>query len=888
MYHHSDPDTRASERLSRHHETTEGPCMNASGVPGLRAWHAFAALVALTAMGFAARSFLTRPYAFLPDDELGGDGRYAYDVPLDPESPWPKFRANAIQNGRSPAPPSVDTSRRPWEFKTGKGVFSSPVVDADGTAYIGSADRHFYAINRAGELLWKFETGEVIDSSALLDDRGRVYFGSGDAHLYALDRGSGQLLWKFKADPVEVVEERYGIESFNVDWFEGNVAMLEDGTLIAPNDNFLIYAVDRDRGHKKAEYLGNELMWSLPAVNTRTGRIFAGSQFPFWRNVYAFETATRKRAWTSGGWGSNAASPLLTSRAPEGALIMGGYDGFVRAYSQENGTQLWKRGVRDHIYSSPAQLSDGTIIQPATDGTIYALDPQSGEVKWAHDTLGPIRSSPAVAAHDRIYLGTGEGRLFSINPDGSLRWSYLLIEEERNDLNGSPALGPGGITIAGQNGGVFHVPWDYPLTGAGRRDPRTVLGPGEALPGSGVFLIYTKPFGRFRVEPPETIDANQPLTFTLFVRKDGDTVKAMIDTDSLGVEVSGAPDLAVEVAADAQFLTLVPTAPWTGPEGGSIRVAIQGSYRSNPWRFGLKFFGASLAGRLDRSFSFDVAPRRGSEAPYLVPRKGGDPASVFELSRFAAPNPTMLPSWNQIGFDSLHYLAGVVDGTPEAALVWVVAGTKQQGKTVVDPDMDLRFPLTMEYDQGLLTFQNDDGFKINFVGSWDMPFGFYRASTVADPQTGAIRQPGALVAVAHCNDLEYYGNFLKLMGIANARTGHMAVFGGLDLALHQGDEPPLQAEIGSVRFSRDASSATATISGGALRRADHVFSLLLVDAGTGTALPLYYTKGTAVKTKAEGLVTSVSVAFGDVEVPDRVRAYYLVDTYPVARGKLSR
>jgi len=33
-----------------------------------------------------------------------------------------------------------------WSFPSAKGVFSSPVVGADGTIYIGSADRTFYAL----------------------------------------------------------------------------------------------------------------------------------------------------------------------------------------------------------------------------------------------------------------------------------------------------------------------------------------------------------------------------------------------------------------------------------------------------------------------------------------------------------------------------------------------------------------------------------------------------------------------------------------------------------------------------------------------------------------------------------------------------------------------
>jgi outer membrane protein assembly factor BamB len=852
----------------------------------LRPWHAALAVVAIGAAAWVAA---TRPFAthvFLPDPPPAGGGAYGYAVPLDPESPWPKFRANAVQNGRSRLVPGVDPSLRPWVFQTGGAVFSSPVVDGEGTVYVGSADGSFYAIGADGALRWRFASGGVIDSAALLDDRGRVYFGSGDARVRCLDRASGRLFWTFVADSVEEVERRHGIESYNVDWFEGNIGMLGDGTLIAPNDNFLIYAIDRDTGEKKAEYLGNELMWSLPAVNPRTRRMFAGSQYLALRNVYAFDTQTGRTVWTNGGLGSNAASPLLSSTAPNGALVLGGFDGYVRAYAQDGGRQLWARATRDHIYASPAQLSDGTIIQASTDGTVYALDPATGEPKWAYDTLGPIRSSPAVDGRDRIYVGNGEGRLFSIEPDGRLRWSHLCSDGERNDLNASPALGERGVYVGSEDGGIHFVPYDYPLTEAGRRDPRSAVGPGEALPSEGAFLIYTAPFGGLLSDPPRTIAANQPLAFTLFVREGGDTSKAAIDRDSLLVTVSGAPATRLEVSADGQFLLLVPQETWTGPAGGTLRVDVKGDYDTGMWRLGLRSFGGRRGGSFDQGFRFEVEPRAAAASPYEVPREPGDAGSLFELSRFAAPNPTILPSWNQIGFASLHYLAGIVEGTRDRAILWVIAGRRADGETVVDPGMDMRFPLVMDYDAGLLTLHNYAGFEIDFVGSWDMPFGFYRISTRVDPATGRGLEPAALAAVALGDEVAHYGIFLKLMGISELLTGHIATFGGLDVDLHPRGRSAATQGVGSVRFSRDANSATATIVGGALGVADHVYSLLLVDPVSGRPLPLDYAKRTKVEADAKGVVTAVHVGFEPGEVPRALRAWYLVDTAAAAKGAL--
>ncbi len=61
---------------------------------------------------------------------------------------------------------------------------------------------------------------------------------------------------------------------------------------------------------------------------------------------------------------------------------------------------------------------------------------------WTFDTPEPIRSSPAVDGDDNIYFGGGNGVLYVLNKDGSFRWSIQLIDQDRENLNASPALGP--------------------------------------------------------------------------------------------------------------------------------------------------------------------------------------------------------------------------------------------------------------------------------------------------------------------------------------------------------------------------------------------------------------------------------------------------------------
>ena len=811
------------------------------------------------------------------------EGLYVYDIPLDPKSPWPKFRANSLQNGRSAVKP-LHTTLHPWVFKTGKGIFSSPVVDGQGTVYIGSADHYFYAIRQDGSLKWKIKTDEIIDSSALLDDKGMVYVGSGDSYVYCINRENGTVVWKSKAHSVKEVQEQFKIKTYNVNWFEGNIGMLPDGSIIAPNDNYLVYQLNRQNGKRITQYLANEMIWSLPAVNTKTGKLFFGTQFMALNNVYCYNYRTQTLEWINGGLGSNAASPLLTNYDEKGIVIVGGYDGYVRAYTQNKGKQLWKTGLRDHNYSSPAQLSNGLIIQPSADGTIYALNPENGTIVWAYDTLEPIRSSPAVDGNDIIYVGSGEGKLYCLNPDGTLRWSYLCIDEDRNDLNSSPALGPNGIYIGGENGGVFFVPYDYPLHNASK-DKKCFVGTGEVLPANGAFLVYTDKFGKLLTQPPAHIDANQPLAFTLFVRKNGNTVKSAIDRDSLAISISGNPRHRIDVSANKQFFVITPQETWVGQDGGTVSITIKGTYITGMHRIGLKFFGDSKAGSFNVSYSFAIAPYKGL-LPYKYPQFTGDTQTVFEFKRLSAPNPTMLPSWNQIGFDSLHYVGGIVCKANDVFIVWVVGGRLQDGKTVIDPTLEARYPLYLRTDGRCITLFNYDGFKINFIGSWDMPFGMYRLSTQASPLTGSIEHSPALVAIALGDEIEFYGRFLKLMGMTEFDTGHMAVFGGLNMDLHGAGTCTMPKGVGSVIFEYTPTSIKATFKNSSLKKSQHVYSIMVVDATTGNPLPLYYTKRTHVVANND-IVEKVSIEFDKGQVKGKVKAYCIVDTYPLAAMELS-
>lgn len=832
--------------------------------------------VALTAL--AASFVLVGLAPSCSSDDAGAGPAKEATVPLASDSPWPKFRANARQDGRAPVKPSTSGGQL-WTFPTGKGIFSTPVVGGDGTVYVGSADRTFYALNPDGSEKWSLLTGEIIDSSALLDDKGRVYFGSGDGHLYARDAATGEEVWTFEADDPAV-------NSALINWFEGNVAIGPDGTLYVPNDNFFVYAIDRDTAEVKWTMKMYDQTWSLPAVNPSTGNVYVGNNnmlAALGPNTFAY-SATGERLWSAKSNGTVAASPLLTK---DGKVLLGGFDGFLRAYDEATGELLWTFGTRDHIYASPGQLSDGTVVQPSADGTIYGLDPADGTKRWAFDTLEAVRSSPAIDADDNIYVGSGQGRLFVLNPDGTLRWSMQLIEDERNDLNASPALGREAVYIAGESGEIFSVPYDYCLRDEASGDTRCAVGPGEDLPSDGVELLYTTQLGAPVGEAPSAVDANQTLAFSLYVREAGDTLLALLDSGNLTVTAEPAADLQVEVSGDRRFLTVFPTEPLVADAGGKVTLRIQGQYLVDPDRDGLAFSGGTVGGTFDETFTFDVREAEPSPFAMQVPAAPGDPSAVWEIYRLAAPMPTIMPSYNQIGFDSLHFLLGVVEGTPERFIGWVVGGMLAEGenKTIVDPATRALFPLEMRYEDGLLTAANNGGFGVEVMNA-TVSFNLFRLATRID-SSGQTKETPRLLVSTTCSTIELYGPFLQTLGLCNAQTDILSVFGAALLRPHETGVQQMPSGVGDVTFTMAGSEIAATVAGTGLSMDDHSFGLLLVDAATGSPLSLDYGLSTTREAGADGKLAKVSLDVEDASIPSELRAYLMVDTYPAAVGTIT-
>jgi outer membrane protein assembly factor BamB len=816
---------------------------------------------------------------------------YGYDVPVQPESPWPTFRRDRRNTGASPLPAAYQGDR-PWSFQTGKGIFSTPVIDADGRIYFGSADHFFYALNPDGSLHWKYETGEIIDSAGALTP-GAITFISGDGHMYHFQTGdmpmSERPVWVYEAELRPQV-------SYNR-WFEGNVAVGFDGTYYSGNTNFLYYAIHPD-GTLKWTYPTDSNNWSMAAIGD-DGSIYWGSLDTYIRSV----APDGDEIWRARTLGFVAASAAVGS---DGTVYIGSFDSNLYALEPQTGRVKWKFPTADHIYASAALQADAqgqttAILFGSADGTFYAVDPQ-GRLLWKYDTGDPIRSSAALGAGPEgtghiVYFGDGNGRLYALNAaDGSLRWAFDTGSgdpelADRDDLNGSVALGTSGLYVGGEHGQLWYIPYDYCLHNQEARCSNA-----STLPEEFTGLYYVSPGGNTSAGIPARLPASAMLTLRLVVRQDGETVGARLcdapvgcPKDALNVSLEPSVPLDVSHSADGRYIYIRPQ-EFLEP-GQTYKLKVDGKYYTGGYRLGNMTLGGSYSGDFEDEFSFQA-----EGAPGLPLSLDGEKSSAFEWTRLAAPIPPMLPSLNQIGFDYIDWIAAPVLITPPDGrdrgrfILWAIGAKRAPDGTLLpDPQSDFTLPLNGRY-QGADFRAVDRNFPMPITGI-NIPFHLFelRGRFNAD---GTTTYPAAY-ASADALSIPTFGPYLVIAGLANNWYKELLVSGTYVTRPYDGpaSHTPTGIHVSDVTFSaptKDSNgSATATFAldpGAAYPASEHRAGLLLVDAASQEAVYMDYKANLSTTAAAGGDLQSVTLTLPKgLALPDKLDAYVILDVFPVLR-----
>jgi outer membrane protein assembly factor BamB len=823
---------------------------------------------------------------------------YGYDVPVQADSPWPTFRRDRHNTGASPLP-AVYGGDKPWTFQTGKGIFSTPVIDAAGLIYFGSADHYFYALNPDGSLNWKYETGEIIDSAGALTP-GAVTFISGDGRMYHFKTGAMDL----SARPIWTFEAQLRPEVSYNRWFEGNVAVGFDGAFYSGNTNFLYYAINPD-GTQKWTYPTTSNNWSMAAFGD-DGSIYWGSLDTFARRV----APDGQEVWRTRTLGFVAGTAAIGS---DGAVYIGSFDSNMYALNPRNGAVLWAFPTAEHIYASAALDTDAqgrtsAILFGSADGSFYAVNPQ-GKLLWKYDTGDPIRSSAALGfAPDGkskiVYFGDGNGKLYALNAaDGSLRWSINTTSPQpdladRNDLNGSVALGKTGIYVGGEHGQLWYVPYDYCLHAQDER-----CSTAAALPDSFTGLYYVSPGGNTSPDFPAGLSSSAMMTLRLVVRQGGETIGARIcdapigcPADALAVSMTPPVGLDISHSADGKYIYIRPKEFFQPGQAYDLKVA--GKYYTGGLRVGNLTLGGSETGKFQGEFRFTVDASNNT-LPLVGPEPGSKGVTAFEWTRLAAPIPPMLPSLNQIGFDYIDWIVAPVLVTPAGAngqgkfVLWAIGARRNAaGALEPDPQSDFTLPLNGRY-QGQDFVALDQHFPMPITGI-NIPFNLFELRGTFQPD-GSTAHPAAFASTDTLS-IPTFGPYLVLAGLANNWYQQLLVAGTYVTHAYDGaaNHAPAGIHVGNVAYTAPtgdtAGSLTASFQldpGTAYPAAAHRAGLLLVDPATSEAVYMDYKAGLSTAADANGNLQSVTLGLPKgMALPEQLRAYVILDVFPVKQTDL--
>ncbi len=841
------------------------------------------------------------------------DGKVNYPQ----DSPWPIFRHDSRNTGRSTIQANYN-GNTPWSFQTGKGIFSTPVVDADDTVYIGSADHNFYVIGVDGKEKWRFKTGELIDSAAALGINHEtgvrtVTFGSGDEYLYHLNID----------EEFESREERF-IWSFNAgdfpgkgqcNWFEGNVVIGQDGIIYAGNTNFNYYAI----------YPDGKLKWMYPAGNNA----WSAGSFDQEGNIYwtGLDLKARKINAKTGRsmWKfprGMTLGPVTSSIAlgSDGTVYFASFDNNLYALNPDDGKTKWKFRTTDHIYASPALSCDANgnttaIYITSADGCLYKVD-TTGHLIWRYDTGSVIRSSPVISRAptkeegEIIYFGCGNGQVYAINSDtGHRRWSFDTtphhIQElkDRNDLNGSPALGKTGLFIGGEHGYIWYIPYDYPLHAKG--DPRCRTDKHETFPNNIASMFYVTPGGATELEHPEySIPAATIINTRLVVRQEGETIDAGVFTNTLLGKPAEkvmriTPEIAggykVQPSADAHFLHIVPNG-FLEPDT-QYKMDFHGSFMYNGLHIGNIELGGSKFVKFSDSMTITTAPAIAEKLPLQVTE---NQVSALEMRRLAVPMPSMMPSFNQIGFDSFHWILGTLEisepdeNSEGTFLIWSIGGRyDENGTLVADRETEFTFPLSGRYKNDFFILENQN-LKVK-VYEVNINFSTFQLRGQMDENLNVKTGSAAYSEVSLFTDL-YYGPLIAASGLVN-KKGKVVGSGTYIAEAYDKSGPankkPPGIKVTSLTYTPPISGLLKGQKGTVIVKLkcdadatyllnEHLASILLVDAQTLEPVYLDYREAISCEADKDGNLSKVTLTIPSRrKLPGKIKVYVILDVFPI-------
>ena len=350
-----------------------------------------------------------------------------------PPHVWSVAGGGASRAGLIPGP--VRIGPKPARRLAARGaVQASAVFDADDRVFIADMAGWIQAFASTGVPLWQHQLDGAVSATPAVDvSAGRVFVGTQTGWVYALATGDGSVLWRksiptrsdarivsdllFLATHQRVVLSSWGGRFNALDTATGEIAHTWDAG-ISP------------QAGASADTLGN--CYCLRAVRGE-GVAFVrvapdGAESVLWLQPEGPRGASRMVV---------AAAPVLDE--PRGIayfIVNRGRDSALHAWSLRDARLLWLRDFPRMIVATPALRPDGALVIAGMDGAVRALS-VDGLPLFHYQTGADYLLAGAVGdSLNTTFVGDPLGRLHVIDPGGRGRTAF----ETTRSLQARPAF----------------------------------------------------------------------------------------------------------------------------------------------------------------------------------------------------------------------------------------------------------------------------------------------------------------------------------------------------------------------------------------------------------------------------------------------------------------
>lgn len=248
-----------------------------------------------------------------------------------------------------------------WRADLRTRIMSPPLVSG-GRVFLRSDNRIAARALRKGTELWEYENPlrgnlHVLVENGALASEDAVYAGFGEGAVVALRANNGEVLWE------NTVSEGGGEED------DGGAASIQEVTTpIRAGDYVCAGAYQGQVSCFDARF--GQLEWRRPfstvvrlATDAAGARLFAVSERGF---LHAFDAETGEELWQSEE-GHGASAPLSLG----GAVVVGGDDGRLRAFSVEDGSLLASHRLGVGAAPRLIALEDGDFLATVDSGYLF-------------------------------------------------------------------------------------------------------------------------------------------------------------------------------------------------------------------------------------------------------------------------------------------------------------------------------------------------------------------------------------------------------------------------------------------------------------------------------------------------------------------------------------